>query len=480
MKINRKKHSRTLEIIAGFLTVVFLCSFFPVKLLFADESKNTEDIRQESSDQPGNPVEGLLDPSPSGLIEPDANGYLVYDALSDTMLIGKDYESQMEPASITQIMTVLLALENLQLSDKITFKPSMYETIPRDFVRIGFEEGEIVTVEECLYSCILKSANDACMALAIEMAGSEKSFVDLMNKRAMELGCTHTHFSNPYGKSDYDHYSTCHDLALILKEVLNHPTYISIATSLSYTMEPTNKYNDKRILNNGNRYISSPQLAYEYYIGGKTGYTEGLGYTIIAGAEKEGKRLVGVMMRASDAEKRYSEMMELLEYCFSKYTTTKIEDSEFSDPEKTTISQIQSALEGTDLRIDSINITSLKYYSVPLSLTDSGYSTVVDLSKVTISPQLSEQTVVVPVDRVFSNETRYRIGYISIQIVNSTVKEDTKKDTKDASTFSIVNMIIVSFVGLLLLFLTVFAISLFIKITRKRKLRKNHRNPTVL
>ena len=479
MEYKKIRFSYAVSAATWIMAVLIFCSPFTRTIIADETTAPVQEIHGVTEDLE-NPVKGLLDASPAGIPEPHSDSYLVYDALSDTMLVGKDYDTPMEPASITQIMTVLLALENLQSSDKITIKPSMYDTIPDEFVRIGFVEGEEVTVEECLYSCILKSANDACMALAIQMGGTEAGFVEMMNQRAAELGCTNTHFTNPYGKYDYEHYSTCHDLALILQAALKHPQYTAIATSLSYTMEPTNKYNDKRIMNNGNRYISSPQIAYEYYIGGKTGFADGFGYTIIAGAEKEGKRLVGVMLRTSDAEKRYSELTELLEFCFSKYTTTKIEDSEFLETEKTTVTQIEAALEGSGLSISSTKLEHLEYYSVPLALADSGYSNIVELTSVVISPDLGEQVVLVPINRVFSDGTSYRIGCFSVEIINSNVVKEEKKEPKEESSLGILNLIIIIFVSLVLLAATIFAIGLFLKLTRKRKLRENNKNPTVL
>jgi len=482
MRIKWQNKYNLIRFTALIMAVLFICpAFFSIRLL-ADETSSIPSQQEIPGDsgELGNPVNGLLDPEPSGMPEPHADAYLVYDALSDTMLVGKNYDEQMEPANITQIMTVLIALESLELTDQITVVPSMYESIPDEYVRIGFTEGEVITVEECLYACILKSANDACMALAIQISGSEEAFVEKMNSRASELGCTNTHFSNPYGKESFDHYSSCHDLSLILKETLKHSVYIKIATSLSYTIEPTNKYNDKRIMNNGNRFVSTPQIAYENYIGGKTGFADGFGYTIIAGAEKDGKRLIGVLLRASDAEKRYNDLMELLEYCFGKYTTTKIEDSEFLETEKTTLSQIKTALAGTDLTVVSSKIRHLEYYTVPVSLTDSGYSNNVDLSTVVISPNLSEQELLIPIDRVFNENYAFRIGYISIEITNGSIEKKDAETDKKNDGFSILNIIIIVIVCIVLLTVTVISFTLFLKMTRKRKINKNDKNPTVL
>ncbi len=480
MHIRNKKYSYIKNGLLSLVSIVLIFALLPLQVLAKDETEASSQAIRGVSEELENPVQGLLDENPVGLPEIQGQAYLVYDTLSDTMLVGNEYDTPMPPAGITQIMTILLALETLQLDHEITIKSSAYESIPNGYVRIGFTEGEIVTVEECLYSCILKSANDACMALALEISGSEAEFVKKMNERAIELGCTHTHFSSPYGRTSSDHYSSCHDMALILEEALKHPEYIKIATSLSYTMEPTNKYNDKRIMNNGNRFVSTPQIAYEFYIGGKTGYTDTSGYTIIAGAEKEGKRLIGVILHSEDAERRYSDMMNLLEYCFSKYTSTKIEEQELLDIKESSVAQINAAIEGTSLTISSTKLEHLDYYSVPLALADIGYSNTVDLSNIVIQPDLKQQEFVIPIDRVFTDSATYRIGYLSVEIVNGSIAAEAVKNEEKKDSFDIVKWIVIILVVAVLCCALAFAILLFFKLSRKRKMKKNHKNPTIL
>lgn len=468
------------RILTTLVLFIFLFCLFPIKAAYADESQPSESAGDNDFITVPNPVEGLLDPAPANPPASDARAFLIYDPLSDTMLIGNEYDTPREPASITQIMTVLLALEELQLSDEITITKEMYETIPDDYVRIGFNEGEVVTVEQCLYACILKSANDAAMALAIHISGNVDDFVAKMNTRAQELGCTNTHFTNPYGLSDFEHKTTCHDMCLILKEALKHPDYTQISTTTSYTMEPTNKYNDRRVLNNGNRYISTPSLAYEYYIGGKTGYTAAAGYTIIAGAEKEGKRLIGILMGAYDAETRYSNLISLLEYCFMNYTTTKIEASELTDVQAATIEQINLGLQNTNLAIVETQLSLLEYYTIAVSKANQGYSNSIDLSEVVIDPLENNQVFILPIYRTFSGETSYKIGYLTLRISDPSleIQEETgNKEDPKASTKKIIMVVVISIV---LVSIVVLALVLFFKLTRKRKFLKNHKNPRVL
>lgn len=473
----RKKHLiwRLCSCIIAF-TIFF--SVFSSSLMADGENQMDAD---ENTSSLQNPVEGLLDPNPAGLPIPGADSYLVYDVLSDTMLIGYQYDTPKAPSAITQIMTVLLALENLELSDTITITKAMYESIPDAYVRIGFSEGEVVTVEQCIYASLLKSANDACLALAIKISGSEKAFVDKMNQRAVELGCTNTHFTNSYGLSDGEHKTSCQDMSLILKEALRHPDFTTISTCTSYTIDPTNTFNDRRVLNNANRFISTPSTAYEYYIGGKTGYSDESGYTIIAGAEKDGRRLIGILLGANDAENRYLALSELFEYCFANYTTTMIEESELSVAVKNATSQIENALVGTNLKIDSSSLQLLEYYTIQTSVANGGYGNEIDLGGVVVDPTLKSQELKLPIIRTFSNNATYKIGYLTVRIIDeSRINEEVEKvastsDKKDRSGI-IVTILIIS--GLVLVAGS--AILLFVKMIKKRKFNKNHRNPRIL
>ncbi|MBO4928028.1 MAG: D-alanyl-D-alanine carboxypeptidase [Clostridiales bacterium] len=465
------------RIISLFIAGVVMVSLFSLPSL-ADE---TETSSSEVNFDLTNPVDGLLDPSPSQAPVTNSRAYLIYDTLSNTMLIGYDYDSKRQPAAITQIMTVLIALEELELSDMITISKEMYESIPDDYVRIGFTEGEVVTVEQCIYASLLKSANDACIALAIHVSGSEKAFVAKMNQRAEELGCTMTHFTNSYGYADMEHRTTCRDMALILEEALRHPDFKTIATSASYTIEPTNKYNDKRVLNNANRFVSTPSTAYEYYIGGKTGYSEAAGYTIIAGAEKDGRCLIGILLGADGAESRYETLISLFEYCFTNYTTTMVDRTEIDGAIQKAVEQIDQAVEGTDLLVRSTSLELLDCYSIKSSLANGGYSNEVDLSSLVIDPNENNQVFVLPVNRRFANNEAYVIGYITITVSSEDAVTETETAKDEGSTKTgILTIILTIGIATILIGVLILAIILFVKMVKKRRFNKNHRNPTIL
>lgn len=469
-------------ILAIYFSGVLRISSIPSVFAFSDETQPS-DIQESSGsnqNESSNMMDALLDPTPKNLPQVEAREYLLYDTLSETMLIGNDYANSFQPAALTQILTVLIALEELEMSDTITITKKMYESIPEEFVRIGFSEGEVVTVKDCINACLLKSANDACLALAIQISGSESAFVKKMNQRAQELGCTSSHFTNCYGKADSAHYTTCHDFAIILQEALRHSDFQTISTSASYTLEATNKYNDTRVLNNANRFVSTPSTAYEYYIGGKTGFSDDSGYLLIAGAEKEGRILVGVMTGASNAEQRYDDMISLFEYCFTNYSTTMIDSSELNVKVDTIKSQIENSLVGTNLKITEVNIEHISYYSTYQSLSSGGYSHEIDLSTLLIDPQKPHQVFQLPIYRTFSNNEKYEIGHMIVTISDTTYTAvETEKVEKDES-MNIKSIIIMSIAIIALAAILIGAIAVFRRMTKKRKFNKNHRNPRIL
>ena len=172
----------------------------------------------------------------------NAASYILFDANSGTILLGKDYDVQKEPASMTKVMTILLAFERLNETETVKITPEMAEAmkkIPKSYVKLGLQEGEEISVKDLIYAAVLKSANDASLALAMYMGGTEHDFCDIMNQKASEIGCLNTHFSSAYGLSTPDNVTTPYDMALILNEAVSTTRYPEIAKTLNYTINAT-------------------------------------------------------------------------------------------------------------------------------------------------------------------------------------------------------------------------------------------------
>ena len=183
-------------------------------------------------------------------------GCYLMEESTGTILYEKNSDEAHYPASITKIMTTLLALENGNLSDMVTFSDDAINNtegsgIARDY-------GEQMTLEQCLYGVMLESANECAYAVAEHVGGTVENFVDMMNAKAKELGCTNTHFANPHGLQDENHYTTAHDMALIMREGLKNKKFRRIIGATDYTIKPTNMNSESRVLHTHHPMLPPP------------------------------------------------------------------------------------------------------------------------------------------------------------------------------------------------------------------------------
>lgn len=184
-----------------------------------------------------------------------ADSAIVMDADTGAVLYAKDIDQELYPASITKIMTALLALENGNLDDVVTFSEYAVYSIEYGSSHLGLTEGEELTLEQCLYGILLASANEISNAVAEHIGGDVETFADMMNQRAEELGCTHTHFVNPHGLHDENHYTTAHDMALIMQEALKNPKFCEIIGTEEYFFPETNLVDEKRYFINHHKMV---------------------------------------------------------------------------------------------------------------------------------------------------------------------------------------------------------------------------------
>lgn len=245
-----------------------------------------------------------------------AQGAVVIDAATGQVLYGKNENTKYYPASITKLMTALLVIENCDLNGTVTFSKTATTNLEAGAVSLGMVEGDQLTVRQCLYALLLKSANEVGNALAEHVSGSISAFASLMNQKAAALGCTNTHFVNPHGLNDPNHYTTPYDMALIARAAFANSTLREIDTTLSYKL-PATKKSDARTITMGHKMLyPNDSRYYEGIIGGKTGFTSLAGNTLVTGAERNGVRLVAVVMKANGTH--YADTKALLDYGFAK------------------------------------------------------------------------------------------------------------------------------------------------------------------
>ena len=256
--------------------------------------------------------------------EIEARSAIVMDADTGAILYSKLMDDKRYPASITKIMTCLLALENSSMDDIVTFTEEGIKEAYAGSSNCVPVLGEEFTMEQALNIMMLKSANDMATQIGVQIGGSVEGFTQMMNDRAMQLGCTGTHFNNSNGLPDENHYSTAHDFALIMQECIKNDDFRRITSTAVVTIPPTNKTSTERIYQNHCALVvPNDSRYYEYCIGGKTGYTDSAWRTLVSAAEKDGRRLVCVTMKCA-TKQDFPDTVALFEYGFNNFSVQEV------------------------------------------------------------------------------------------------------------------------------------------------------------
>ncbi len=244
-----------------------------------------------------------------------SEGAVLMDADTGALLYSKNSETKYYPASITKLMTALLVAERTNLSDTVTFSKAATTNLEAGAVTLNMTEGDKLTVEQSLYGLMLKSANDVANGLAEHVSGSVSSFAQLMNAKARELGCTNTNFVNPNGLTNSSHYTTPHDMALIAKAAFQNGVVRKVCSTVRYQIPATKKAGARTVTMGHKMINSSDSRYYPGVLGGKTGFTSAAGNTLVTYAEKNGSRLIVVIMKSKSTH--YDDTKALLDYGFA-------------------------------------------------------------------------------------------------------------------------------------------------------------------
>lgn len=245
-----------------------------------------------------------------------AEAGIVIDMTTGYTLYEKNIQQQHYPASITKIMTAILSLENLKMEDVITFSHDAVYTIEPGSSSAYAEEGEQLTVEQCLYGLMLISGNDVANALGEAVSGSMDAFAQKMTEKAVELGCIGTQFKNAHGLHDEGHYTTAYDMAVIASYAYtNFEAFRTLCSTIRYDVPPTNLYNETRYWLNSNRMLrEGEEYYYEACNGGKTGFTNEAGGTFVSYANLDGRQVLSVIMKSTNSASAYSDTIHLYDY----------------------------------------------------------------------------------------------------------------------------------------------------------------------
>ena len=323
---------------------------------------------------------------------------ILVDMVTGAVLYSKNADKVQYPASITKIMTSLLAAEHLNMKDKIVMSQSAaYGITISDSSSIYADTGEEFTTEQAMMAVMLQSANEMTLALAEETSGSVKKFVELMNLKAKQLGCTGTHFNNPNGLPDELHYTTASDMAKIARAAWYNPTFRKYTTTTYYEIPPTNRLAETRYLLNHHKMMKGNTYAYEGVMGGKTGYTDAAGNTLVTYAKRGNMRLVSVVMKSINGA--YADTAALLDYGFNNFTRTAVK----TEPETMSVSYLPA--EKYILK-DYKDCTLCHRYQVPSVTLPNG----ADISTLNSSRSLCKNSVGLPILEITYSFNGQRTG----------------------------------------------------------------------
>lgn len=252
----------------------------------------------------------------SELPKTNSRRYVVYDRISKSMIIGKNEDVKSAMASTTKIMTTIVILEKADLNEKVTVSAKAGGT---GGSRLGLKRGDKASVRDLLYGLMLRSGNDAAVALAEHVGGSVKGFAELMNEKAIELGLTNTHFVTPHGLDDANHYTTALELAKLTDYAMDNETFAKIVGTKSTTIYINNQ---SRQINNTNELLG----VLNGVVGVKTGFTNNAGRCLVTETKRNNMDIITIVLGADTKKDRTKDSVNLIEYTFSKYKMYNLEE----------------------------------------------------------------------------------------------------------------------------------------------------------
>lgn len=325
-----------------------------------------------------------------------ADSAVVMDMESKAILYSKNGDVQHYPASITKLMTTLVALENAELTDEVRFTEDSISFLQWDDANIGMKAGELLSLKDSLYGVLLASANEVSHAVA-ESVGADRlggdydTFIQKMNTRAEELGCTNSHWVNPNGLHDDEHYTTAHDMALIASAVYQQEEFRKIMGTLEYKIGPTNLTKEERVFQQNHKMLwPENYYYYEYCKGGKTGYTDQAKTTLVTMADN-GKMCLAAVVLYDYGVDAYTDTRGILDYVFDNFKKVPVSDTEESEdiasyenkdayvvlPSSVDISQVDKEIVLTEngIRAGKVQYTykGQNVGSADVTLTEEGY-----------------------------------------------------------------------------------------------------------
>lgn len=320
----RRRHGKSSLTIGALSLIISLLFSISVS---ADEPKTDEELKAEAEARKELTVETNEVPNwPSGPAI-GAEAAILMDADTGQILYAKNVDEKLMPASTTKIMTCLTAMKRgVDMSDIIHVNQSAIDANDPEGSNMGLYANEELTAEEIITGILVTSANEGCNALAEHIAGSMDGYVDMMNEEAMNMGLSNTHFVTTNGLPDPDHYTTARDLATIAREFFSYDILCRLSSTPYVEIEETSSHRAHSLYSK-NKLYKNRDYEYPYLIGSKTGYTDVARQTLVSAAEKDGVRLVCVILM-EEAPYQFEDTVNLFDYGFNNFSYSKVSDFE--------------------------------------------------------------------------------------------------------------------------------------------------------
>ena len=266
---------------------------------------------------------------------------IVMDMDSGAILYAKNIDDKHYPASITKVLTALVALENTEMTDTVTFAWEDISFLEYGDAHIAMKEGEEISMEEAMYGMLLASANEVSHAIGRNTAGGYDNFINMMNEKSAELGCTNSHWVNTYGLHDKKHYTSARDMALIGSAAFEYEEFRTITNTYQYVIGKTNLTKQKRYVHQNHKMIRDwDSRYYEYCVGGKTGYTDQALTTLVTFATKGKRNFVAVTLRThGGGNNAYADTKKMLNYAFKYFDKVTVDEGNIGNEKVAYVSE---------------------------------------------------------------------------------------------------------------------------------------------
>lgn len=353
-----------------------------------------------------------------------AQAAILMDANTGIILYAKNIHEKLYPASTTKILTSLLAIENGNLDDMVSFSHEAVFSVPGDGSNMGMDEGESITLEEALYGIMVASANEVSNAVAEYVSGSISDFIELMNTRAAQLGCTDSHFTNTNGLFDENHYTSAYDLALISSVFFQNEMLCKISNTPRYHFEASATQPDDFYKKNKHLLITG-EIPYEGIVGGKTGYIDQSRQTLVTCAEQNGMKLICVVFK-EESPNQFTDTVELFNYGFQNFQILNVAENEQKfNIENVNFFQADNDIFGNSKPILSIDADS--YVIVPNMASFSNLDSTIDYD-------IAEENHVAQINYTY-NDTYVGSAYVNLSEYAKTIYQfETVTTSSDSNT----------------------------------------------